>query len=219
MTVRTLAPPVVTLARGVFGMLSIKWTTATLLLVLRGSWGGTSEQSHPRSRWPDLVTVSVPDPQVVARPGPISIEVPARTVYDPDTLTKVRPRFDTLVEKVFVAVGQRVKKGDPLVELRSADLASAKRDFQVKYRAVATRQEARTTFARSWSRPDGRCCAAALGRHPEQRAEEPARLQPRPSTSSRSTRSPTRKSSVLSLSFARSPPMESHWATKRISRS
>ena len=56
-----------------------------------------------------------------------------RTDYDPNTLSKIRPRFDTLVEKVRAELGQKVKKGDPLVDLFSTDLAAAKNDFQTAY--------------------------------------------------------------------------------------
>ena len=63
----------------------------------------------------------------------MDLELTGRTAYDPDTLTKIRPRFDSRVEKVFSSLGQRIKKGDPLVELYSIDLAGAKTDFQTKY--------------------------------------------------------------------------------------
>ena len=45
----------------------------------------------------------------------------------------MRPRFDTLVEKVHAELGQLVHKGDPLVDLHSTDLAAAKNDVQTKY--------------------------------------------------------------------------------------
>ena len=48
-------------------------------------------------------------------------------------MNKVRPRFDTLVEKVRAELGQKVKKGDPLLDLFSTDLAAAKSDFQTAY--------------------------------------------------------------------------------------
>jgi cobalt-zinc-cadmium efflux system membrane fusion protein len=70
---------------------------------------------------------------VKAQTEPLKLELAGRTAYDPDTLTKVRPRFDTLVLKVFVTRGRHVHKGDPLVELYSTDLASAKSDFQTKF--------------------------------------------------------------------------------------
>lgn len=50
----------------------------------------------------------------------------------PDNLRKVRPRFDCLVEKVFVKVGQTVKVGDPLAEVFSSELAAAKNDYLAK---------------------------------------------------------------------------------------
>jgi cobalt-zinc-cadmium efflux system membrane fusion protein len=70
---------------------------------------------------------------VAAQTEPIKLELTGRTAYDPDTLTKIRPRFDTLVEKVHASLGQTVKRGEPLVELHSTELAAAKSDFQGKY--------------------------------------------------------------------------------------
>jgi membrane fusion protein, heavy metal efflux system len=70
---------------------------------------------------------------VAPQTQPIELELTGRTAYDPDTLTKIRPRFDTLVEKVHASLGKKIKKGDPLVELFSTDLAQAKSDFQTKY--------------------------------------------------------------------------------------
>ncbi len=65
---------------------------------------------------------------------PIQLELNGTTDYDQNTLNKIRPRFDNaLVEKVFVSAGQSVKKGDPLLELKSSDLAAAKNDCRTKY--------------------------------------------------------------------------------------
>ncbi len=53
---------------------------------------------------------------------------------DPRTLHKIRPRLnDTLVEKVFVSAGQSVKKGDPILEIRSAELGQARNDCQTSF--------------------------------------------------------------------------------------
>jgi cobalt-zinc-cadmium efflux system membrane fusion protein len=43
--------------------------------------------------------------------------------------TKIRPRFDCLVEKVYVGRGFQVKKGDRLADLFSIELARAKNDY------------------------------------------------------------------------------------------
>ncbi|WP_337175657.1 efflux RND transporter periplasmic adaptor subunit [Paludisphaera sp.] len=67
---------------------------------------------------------------VRAQTEPIRIELLGTTAYDPDTLTRVRPRFDALVSRVDVALGHPVKQGDPLVVLYSASLAEAKTDYQ-----------------------------------------------------------------------------------------
>jgi ketosteroid isomerase-like protein len=55
-----------------------------------------------------------------------------RTSARPVQPTRISPRFDCLVEKVYVKVGQTVKKGDPLADLFSTDLAAAKNDYQLK---------------------------------------------------------------------------------------
>jgi multidrug efflux pump subunit AcrA (membrane-fusion protein) len=44
-------------------------------------------------------------------------------------VTRIRPRFECLVEKRSVNPGEVVKKGDPLLGLFSTDLAAAKNDF------------------------------------------------------------------------------------------
>jgi RNA polymerase sigma factor (sigma-70 family) len=56
-----------------------------------------------------------------------------RTAYDPNTFTKIRTQFDAIIEKVHVSLGQRVKKGDALVDLVSTELAAAKNDFKTSY--------------------------------------------------------------------------------------
>src|SRR5262249_6739876 len=94
-----------------------------------------------RPRWDGLVGVAADEAKrlglvvdtVQPQVKPIKLELPGRTDYDPNTLTKIRPRLDTLVERVRAELGQHVKKGDPLVDLFSTDLAAAKNDFQTAY--------------------------------------------------------------------------------------
>jgi membrane fusion protein, heavy metal efflux system len=69
------------------------------------------------------------------KPGAAQVlEVSATTQFDPATLTTVRSQFDGRVDKVFIDLGSAVKKGDPLLELFSTDLASAKNDFETARR-------------------------------------------------------------------------------------
>jgi cobalt-zinc-cadmium efflux system membrane fusion protein len=98
-------------------------------------------KTRKRPRWDGLVSVATNEATtlglgvVEVRPQdqPIKLELPGRTDYDLNTLTKIRPRFDTLVERVRIATGQHVKKGDPLVDLFSTELAAAKNDYQTAY--------------------------------------------------------------------------------------
>jgi membrane fusion protein, heavy metal efflux system len=84
------------------------------------SWDGLVRVDSVEAKNLGLLVVAV-QPQT----EPIKLELPGRTAYDPNSLTKIRPRFDTLVVKV--------KQGSPLVDLFSNDLAAAKTDFQTAY--------------------------------------------------------------------------------------
>jgi hypothetical protein len=71
--------------------------------------------------------------KVEALIGAAQTGAPARPPRANPGVLKVRARFGAVVERVHVQLGQKVKKGDPLVELYSADLAKAKTDFQTRY--------------------------------------------------------------------------------------
>lgn len=45
---------------------------------------------------------------------------------------RIRPRFECLVERLYVKPGQTVKKGAPLADVFSVNLASAKNDYLTK---------------------------------------------------------------------------------------
>ena len=62
-----------------------------------------------------------------------AITLEGRTIYDPNTLSKIRLRFNAMIEKVHVSRGQTVKKSQPLLDLFSTDLAAAKNDFLTAY--------------------------------------------------------------------------------------
>ena len=98
-----------------------------------------SEPPHP---WNGLVKVSDDERAAIGfrimtvtpQTKPIMLELPGKTDYDQNTLNKIRPRFDdALITRVFVSVGQPVKKGDALYELSSMDLATAKKECRNKY--------------------------------------------------------------------------------------
>ncbi len=100
-----------------------------------------ASEKGSRSLWNGLVKIS--DDQVdaialktvavQAQTDPIKLELTGRTAYNENSLTKIRPRFDALVEGVLAEKGQLVKKGEPLVELFSTELATAKNQFQTNY--------------------------------------------------------------------------------------
>jgi cobalt-zinc-cadmium efflux system membrane fusion protein len=91
------------------------------------SWDGLIEVD-PRQREAIGVRLTEVRPQT----EPVTLELPGTTTYDPDSEAKIRPRFDTLVRKVHARLGQTVKKGDPLIELYSAQLAEVKASYETK---------------------------------------------------------------------------------------
>jgi cobalt-zinc-cadmium efflux system membrane fusion protein len=92
------------------------------------SWHGLVELDDEQIEALSLKVVAVR-----AQNDPIKLELTGRTAYNENSLTKIRPRFDTLVEGVLAEKGRRVKKGDPLVHLFSTELATAKNAFQTNY--------------------------------------------------------------------------------------
>lgn len=94
-----------------------------------GPWTGVVKVTEEERK-----TVGFKITPVLPQTQPIRLEINGTTDYDQNTLNKVRPRFDNaLVEKVFVSAGQSVKKGDPLLELRSAELGQARNDCRTNY--------------------------------------------------------------------------------------
>jgi membrane fusion protein, heavy metal efflux system len=96
----------------------------------------------PKSAWTGLVkvdgeerkTVGFKITPVLPQTQPIKLVINGTTDYDQNSLNKIRPRFDNaLVDAVHVSAGERVKKGDPLLELRSADLGQARNDCRTNY--------------------------------------------------------------------------------------
>lgn len=96
----------------------------------------------PKTLWNGLVRVTESEREAIGfritpvkpQSEPIKLELNGTTDYNQNTLTKIRPRFDNaLVEKVHVSAGQAVKKGDPLLELKSSVLAAAKNECRTKF--------------------------------------------------------------------------------------
>lgn len=104
------------------------------------AWPKRSEEGADRPPWDGTITVTEDQQRamgiriaaVAPQTEPLRLEVQGKTDYNPDTLLKVRPRFDALVLAVHAGVGQQVKKGDPLVDLYSVRLAQAKLEYESK---------------------------------------------------------------------------------------
>ncbi len=115
-------------SRAITSTTSPEKSTATPEVKPRTPWKGFVEIDEDEAKAIGLQVVTVQ-----AQTEPIKLELTGTTDYDPNTLTQIRPRFDTLVEHVHAELGQSVKSGDPLVDLFSTELAAAKNDFQTAY--------------------------------------------------------------------------------------
>lgn len=70
--------------------------------------------------------------KVVPQTEPIRLELLGTTEYDSDNQTRIRPLFRGRVDRVYAKVGQLVKKGEPLIEFYSTDLAEAKNACEIE---------------------------------------------------------------------------------------
>src|SRR4051794_25383452 len=85
-----------------------------------GSHEGHPPKFEPPPPWDGLVTVDknkqatigLRMAPVLAQTEPLKLELTGRTAYDDTTLTKIRPRFDTLVVQVHGKLGDAVHKGE-----------------------------------------------------------------------------------------------------------
>ena len=114
--------------------------------------------------------------EVKKQDQPIKLELTGRTAYDPDSLTKIRLRFDASVEKVHGVARPEDQGGRPARRAPQHRPGRGQERLPEQVRPVAARQEP----ARRPPRPgqQGGDLAQGVRRHPERRAEEPARLHP-----------------------------------------
>ncbi len=77
-----------------------------------------------------IETIGLKTVPVKQQTEPTILRLFGATDYDPATVTVVRTQFDSRVDKVLVDLGSTVKKGDPLLELFSTDLAEAKSNYE-----------------------------------------------------------------------------------------
>ena len=107
--------------------------------------------------------------------SPSTLRLAGVTGYDPAAVTIVRVPPDCRVERVFVDLGSSVKKGDPLLEIFSIDLAEAKSNYEAAASQWANDKEG--SRLQDPIGPVGQ--PAEEGGHRIQNAEEQSRLKMR----------------------------------------
>jgi cobalt-zinc-cadmium efflux system membrane fusion protein len=97
------------------------------------------KDEKPKENWDRTVSLTPEEIQaigletaaVLSQTEPTVLALFGTTDYDPATVTTVRLMFDSRIDKVLVDLGSVIRKGDPLLELFSADLAAAKSDYEL----------------------------------------------------------------------------------------
>jgi cobalt-zinc-cadmium efflux system membrane fusion protein len=90
-----------------------------------GPWDGYVRLTNRQAQ-----TLGLQVRDVAALTEPLHLDINGTTAYNPNTQAQVRPRFPSVIDHVYVTLGQRVTAGDPLLDLFSADLAAAKSDYE-----------------------------------------------------------------------------------------
>ncbi|MBL8830221.1 MAG: efflux RND transporter periplasmic adaptor subunit [Planctomycetaceae bacterium] len=62
----------------------------------------------------------------------IRLPIVGTTKYDEETLSRVRLMFEARIDKVHVHRGERIKKGQPLLDVYSKELAEAKINYEIQ---------------------------------------------------------------------------------------
>jgi len=117
--------------------------TMRLMTKIAPTWGRrTNVYVKWQGRWQCVASHSsssggtaldlVPTPAAGQSAAPTPGQMTGRDNAAAQRLIRIRPRFECLVEKVRVRVGESVKRGDLLIDLFSTDLAAAKNDFQAR---------------------------------------------------------------------------------------
>jgi RND family efflux transporter MFP subunit len=128
-----LSSTVVVISRGVLRAMLINKMRLVAITVVGVAALGVGAmvlaRQDPGERQADdpLGQVSAP-----AKDSPHSTVLSVNGVTDfiPATTVRIHTPFDCLIDKVLVNIGSNVRKGDPLLELKSTDLAEAKSSYE-----------------------------------------------------------------------------------------
>ena len=133
-------------------------------LALAGLLGACSKPEAPAPSVPDPTVagelVTFPGNQdpatlrigVVASPGAHPVLLPGRLAWDEDHTARIYAPYAGRIERLLVAVGDRVKRGQALAVLSSADIGSAQADW---HKAEADLALTRSSVARATDLVEG----------------------------------------------------------------
>ncbi len=81
----------------------------------------------------------------VAKPSDHPVQLPGRMVWDEDHTSRVYAPYAGRIERLLVGVGQRVRRGQPLAQISSADIGQAQADL---HKAEADQALTRSAMSR-----------------------------------------------------------------------
>ena len=105
-------------------MLITKVRLATISLLGVAAFGlGAMALARQTAEKQQALGQPMPEPEQASRTSqPAVLQVAGSTAYPSDTTVSVHSPFGCRVDRVLVALGSRVKVGDPLLELASTEL-------------------------------------------------------------------------------------------------
>jgi RNA polymerase sigma factor (sigma-70 family) len=125
---------VLAISQGVLrAMLITKLRLATISLLGVAAFGlGAMALARQTAEKQQALGQPMPEAEQASRTSqPAVLRAAGSTAYPPDTTVAVYPPFGCRVDRVLVALGSRVKVGDPLLELASTELTEAKSNHEM----------------------------------------------------------------------------------------
>lgn len=143
-------------AGGLFALVAVGLVAAGIAVALRRPKDKAPPPSPAATPAPTAAATTVTLPEEKAKAAglrveavgtaslPVEVVVPGRIEADVDRRIDVRPRVSGIVRTIAVVLGQKVKAGDLLVMLDSADVGTARLNLRSRQRDLAiARDEAR----------------------------------------------------------------------------
>jgi cobalt-zinc-cadmium efflux system membrane fusion protein len=106
------------------------WTIITIALALLASCSGDKTDKNEESKGARIsFTENVTTAEVELMAMETELTLAGKVEYDPDRIISYVPLIQGLVERTHFSLGDKVRKGQPLIDVRSSDLGALRSDL------------------------------------------------------------------------------------------